>query len=181
MLALIATTLFTASATSADTTIYKKVDRYGNVTYTDVPPRAEEQAETIDIDSLNSYAPPAAELDTSPAAEDETASSEAPEYTAAVITSPAHDATVRENTGNITITARVEPALAGGDAMQLLMDGAPMGPPNRSGTFPLANVDRGTHQLQVRIVNDAGEVLLNGQPSVFHLQRFSALQPGARR
>ena len=62
-----------------------------------------------------------------------------------------------------------------------LMDGAPMGPPNRSGTFPLANVDRGTHQLQVRIVNDAGEVLLNGQPSVFHLQRFSALQPGARR
>ena len=57
--------LFAASplVASADTVIYKKVDRYGNVTYTDVPPRAEEQAETIDIDGLNSYSPPAEELE----------------------------------------------------------------------------------------------------------------------
>ena len=154
-------------------TIYKKIDADGNVVFTDVPPRAEETAETIDLDSPNSFAPePATEpLQGEPESAD--ADSAAHDYTAAQITSPAHDSSIRENAGSVTVTAQVEPGLASGHAVQLLMDGTPVAGPSQSATFPLANVDRGTHQLYAQVVDEDGSVIFTGGVSVFHMLRYS--------
>lgn len=165
-------------------TIYKKIDANGNVVFTDIPPRAEETAETIDLNSPNSFTPNDAELvDPAMLTADTDATEEAAaadyEYSALYVTSPTDDATLRDNAGNVTVTAQVEPGLAANHALRLVMDGTPVATGNQTGTFPLANVDRGTHQIQVQVVDEEGTVVFAGQPSVFHLMRYSALNPGA--
>jgi hypothetical protein len=37
--------------------------------------------------------------------------------------------------------------------------------------FDLVNVDRGTHRLQVQVLNRSGEVIQESDPVVFHLLR----------
>ena len=43
--------------------------------------------------------------------------------------------------------------------------------------FELQNIDRGTHSLQLRILDNAGGVVFAGAPSTFHLLRHSRLHP----
>ncbi len=43
--------------------------------------------------------------------------------------------------------------------------------------FELQNIDRGTHSLQLRILDNAGAVVFAGAPSTFHLLRHSRLHP----
>ena len=167
--------------TAQAATIYKKVDADGNVVFTDVPPRAEEKAETIDLGSPNSFTP---ELETellaaeaAPTGEEDEAAEQG--YSALQITSPVHDATIRDNAGNVTVTATTTPALAPGHALQLLMDGATVAGPSQSATFPLTNVDRGTHQLYAQVVDEDGTVVFTGELSVFHLMRYSRLNAPA--
>lgn len=162
-------------------TIYKKIDADGNVVFTDVPPRAEESAETIDLGSPNSFTPTAESQLIAAEPESADADSAAHDYTAVQITSPAHDSSIRENAGAVTVTTQVEPGLAGGHAVQLLMDGTPVAGPSQSGTFPLANVDRGTHQLYAQVVDEDGTVIFTGKLSVFHMLRYSRLTQPAKR
>jgi hypothetical protein len=174
-----------ASTTTQAAAIYKKVDADGNVTFTDVPPRAEETAETIDLESPNSF-----KADVPDAGPQETTSVEttdandavaAPEYTALVIVSPTDDMAIRDNAGTIEVTTSLEPSLADNHVMRLLLDGAPVAETNQTGNFTLENVDRGTHELQAQVLNDTGDVVFAGQPSVFHMLRYSALAPGRPR
>tara|TARA_A100001037_G_scaffold131137_2_gene118902 strand:+ start:44533 stop:45144 length:612 start_codon:yes stop_codon:yes gene_type:complete len=167
----------------AETKIYKKVDAHGNVSFTDVPPRAHEQAEAVDLGRSNSFAPPdtpapAAEpTSTAPGADAEAREGDQQKYAALKIVSPAHDATVRQNAGNLTVTASVTPALAGNRKMQLLLDGVVASGPSRTTTFQLLNVDRGTHELQAQVVDPAGRALFTSPASVFHMLRYSAIRP----
>ena len=170
-----------SSFNAAAATIYKKIDADGNVTFTDVPPRAEESAETIDLESPNYFTPPPGAV--GPAIDDEDEEEEAEavpphEYTSVEVASPDDDATLRQNAGNVTITTTVEPFLAPNHLLRLLLDGSPAGNPNRTGTFNLANIDRGTHQIQIQVVEPDGTVVFGGEPSVFHLLRYSAIRPG---
>ena len=81
-------------------------------------------------------------------------------YTDAVIVSPANDTAVRNNAGNLTVRGQVSPKLASGHRVQLLLDGVPQGAPRRTLEFSLENIDRGTHHLQVRIVDSGGQGLV---------------------
>ena len=73
--------------------------------------------------------------------------------------------------------AAIEPALAPGHAMQLYLDGT-LAQAAPDTTFQLSNVDRGTHSVELRVVDGSGATLINSEPSVFHLQRRSViLQP----
>ena len=98
-------------------------------------------------------------------------------YTDAVIVSPANDTAVRNNAGNLTVRGQVSPSLESGHRVQLLLDGVPQGAPRRTLEFSLENIDRGTHHLQVRIVDSGGKVLFAGAPSTVHLLRHSRLHP----
>jgi len=98
-------------------------------------------------------------------------------YVAADVVFPAHDAAVRSNAGDLTVKAHVEPALAQGHRLQLLLDGVPLGVAQRVPEFPLQNIDRGTHRLQIRIIDEAGETVFTGAASTFHLMRHSRLHP----
>ena len=104
-------------------------------------------------------------------------------YHSAAILSPADDEALRANGGQLTVSARIVPALRPGHRLQLLLDGTPKGRPQTSAQFHLTDVDRGTHRLRVRILDAAAGVVFVGKPSQFHLLRHSIRHPGvgARR
>ena len=97
-------------------------------------------------------------------------------YLSAAIASPANDAAVRANGGQLTVTARIAPALRPGHRAQLLFDGRPQGQPQAVARFHLTELDRGTHRLRIQILDAAGDIVFIGQPSEFHLLRHSILR-----
>ena len=96
-------------------------------------------------------------------------------YLSARIVFPGQGEAVRANGGQLTVEARIAPALRPDHRVQLLLDGAAAGPPQTAPRFRLTDLHRGAHGLQLRIVDAAGNVLFVGQPSEFHLLRHSRL------
>jgi len=173
--------LLAGSAAAGEGKIYRTVDAQGNVIFTDIPPREDDQnAEQIVIENSNSFdveeAIPADDqwiVEPEEAAEGGAADDDAPfRYDTLEIVSPADDAPVRDNAGNVTIVSNISPRLQSGHTLRLMMDGAVVqeGP---QGTFDLANVDRGTHMITLDIVDSAGNVLIRSNQSSFHMLRFA--------
>lgn len=165
--------------------IYKTVDAQGNVTFTDIAPKnaGDAQVQQVQVAPANSYETSAADRadPTAWIVEDPTADADedvAEFYRSARITSPTDDAGIRENAGNVTITAEVLPRLRPGHQLRLLIDGT-VEQVTRATSFQLTSMDRGTHVAQVDVVNADGRVLFSGQPSSFHLQRHSVLHGAA--
>jgi hypothetical protein len=179
-----------SNTAEANSRIYKTVDENGNVVFTDVPPRPDQQGEEVQLTAPSSFSPePTGRQQQSledwlgtadnPAADDEEES--ASPYNMLQVASPADDEGLRDNAGNVTVTATVVPALQPDHVMQLYLDGelAQSGPTT---TFQLSNVDRGTHNLELRIVSSRGDTLISSPASVFHLQRRSVInQPAPAR
>lgn len=179
--AVVATALLTAlccAAAGEERTIYRSVDANGNPVFTDMPPRQGESAEEIKITvtSGNSYSASNARTPYT----GNTTSAEAPTnstlYSLDII-SPANDETIRDNAGSVTISAATTPALRRGHSLRLVMDGTLTDLPADGTVFDLSNVDRGTHSIAIAVVDRAGNVLSQGEPSTFHLQRVSIPRP----
>jgi hypothetical protein len=176
---------FVAMNALADKQIFKTVDADGNVAFTDVPPRAEEAAETVDLVAPNSFA---AEQQASiqavdgrepwivdPDAQSEEDDSAAMPYLSLTISNPGNEANIRENTGTFSVLASIEPPLRAGHSLRLLLDNVPAASTGQDAIFNLSNVDRGTHTLKAEVLDKNGAVIFAGAPSVFHLQRYSKL------
>lgn len=160
----------------AESQIFRTVDEDGNVVFTDIPPREDdENAEQIIIENPNSFAVEEAipKADAWIVEPEEGEEAEPPfRYNALEIVSPADDEPVRENAGNITIVTNVSPRMQRGHVARLLMDGSVVqeGP---QASFDLANVDRGTHTIAVEIIDEQGQVLIRTEESTFHMLRFA--------
>lgn len=98
-------------------------------------------------------------------------------YESIKIAAPAHDSTIRDNTGNIAVSVSISPAIRTGlgHKLQLYLDGQPFGEAGTTTSFNLSNLDRGTHTLKPVIVDLSGKVLVEGTASTFHVSRFSML------
>lgn len=173
-----------AAGEQSSSRIYRSVDEDGNVVFSDQPPRPGQQAEPVEVQSENTFTPPpgtdsagatGAQQPEAAAAEDEAA----PAYRSLRVASPADDEGLRDNAGNVTVTAALEPALAPGHSLQVYLDGQ-LRQTTQGPAAQLLNVDRGTHTLELRIVDAAGNTLISSSPSVFHLQRRSVINQPAR-
>lgn len=161
-----------SGAQAGEHPIYRTTGPDGGPVFTDRPGAA--PAERVDLSPGNSFEPgdlPVTRPERGRAASGSTENASVYEI---AIESPGADQTVRENAGNLTVVSRVEPALAAGDRLQLLLDGAPAGT-STDGVFQLTAVDRGTHQLQVRVVDTRGRVHATSAAHSFHLLRHSVL------
>ncbi|MCC7410503.1 MAG: DUF4124 domain-containing protein [Gammaproteobacteria bacterium] len=157
-------------ATAAHGAIYKWTDGEGNVIYSDQPHPGAEQLEAVGVQTL----------DTPPLPPPPPANPEPPKplpYTELVIGTPANDATLRDNTGNVQVSVRLSPPLQTPfrHALQLYVDGQPYGDPGTTTSFMLVNVDRGRHTLRVAVVDGEGSEVKSSPPSVFQLHRASVL------
>lgn len=163
----------------AQSQIFKTVDEHGNVVFTDIPPRDDEDAaEQIVVETPNSFKVEEAIPNREEWLLDEEDVSEAPPFTYddLSIISPTNDESVRENAGNVTIVANVSPRLQQGHTLRLLMDGEPVQEGAQT-TFTMANVDRGTHLLTLEIVDrETNETIMLSEASTFHMMRY-AIRP----
>lgn len=146
--------------------VYTYVDSEGNRVFTDQP--QSEQAERIELPPSNTMTAPEIQppkpLTTIPRALN---------YQVLRILVPEPDATIRDITGNLIVTATSEPGLHPGHGFRLIMDGKPMGDPGDSPVFPLENIDRGTHQISVEIVDPDGRIVERTPAQPFHMKRIS--------
>ena len=132
--------------------VYKVTDTDGNVTFTDTPPLSSDSAvEEHSVHAPNSAKP--TETTRTPAASVEV---EAPTRYDTRIVTPAENATIPMGPGNFVVQAALSPRLASRESLQLLLDGEPVGAPQRTANWQLTNVYRGEHRLQVVRLDESG-------------------------
>jgi hypothetical protein len=91
------------------------------------------------------------------------------------ITTPLQDATVRDNQGIIPVAFTTTPMPDEDFSYQMYLDGEPWFQPFFSQQVYLSNVERGSHSIQVRLMDSEGTVVGESNSVTFHLHRASAL------
>ena len=151
--------------------MYKSVDEKGNITYSDTPPDKDSKAlEPPMLNAMPSVKPPARPL---PLENEET--EKQTQYSLLQITAPANEATLRNNSGNISITLSLTPALniKQGHSLSILLDGNVVKDKLITSATSLNNIDRGTHILSASVNSSNGATLLSSGPVTVHLHRAS--------
>ena len=87
------------------------------------------------------------------------------------IVTPADNASVPMGPGNFAMQAALNPRLAPSETLQLLLDGDPVGAPQRIANWQLTNVYRGEHQLQVVRLDERHAQLDASPASTVHVMR----------
>lgn len=160
--------------------IYKIVDKDGNVIFTDVPPK--ENSDTYSVNPGSSYQPPVTDQPATTGEQlganfesgEDPDATVTPAYASIDITFPAEDQAVRQNSGTVTFSIAIDPALHGDDQVQLSVDGQ-IKQKAAATAFTVEHMDRGTHVVQVSIIDGDGSVVLSSTPRTFHLLRYSAI------
>jgi hypothetical protein len=155
------------STAVAETRVYENVGPGGEVEYSDKPTsNAKPITVTPNVVTLPDV-PKYSSSDQKGKQQDNQRS-----YTTVKITTPANEEAIRSNAGNFAATAEVVPEVSGGDSIQWLFDGQKV--KGASTAFlTMVNVNRGTHTIQVQVVNADGEVLESSEPVTFHLLRVA--------
>jgi hypothetical protein len=164
----------------ASAEIYQWIDSAGHTAYGDHPPEGVDAtpmnvkpAQTFSTPPMSESAKAALTPDEKekPADEEQAGSVK---YTKLQIISPKNDEPVRSNAGTLSIQMGSYPELAAqsGDQFQVVMDGKPVMTTSVS-TVVLQNVDRGTHKLQVQIIDANGQVKKSSPTIEFHMLRVA--------
>jgi hypothetical protein len=169
------TAIFLVFSHAAGAAVYKTFDEQGNVVYTDDPVG---HGEPLTLPPLSTVPPP--RYQPAPASQAGNDADEAQSgYQQVAITSPTQDETLRDNTGDIWITASVEPALdaAAGDRLQYFLDGQTFGEPGVEEKVLIPNLPRGTHTVSVAVVGPSGTEVKRSEEVRFYLHRQSVNFP----
>lgn len=158
LLLLITLILISFYGYSGDKKIYSWVDKNGVLVFSDTPKVGATEVKltsqtlsmpTVDTRILDEQQPVAAKS-----------------YKV-VISSPADQGTVRENTGSVYVTSRITPRFENGFKIQLLVDGTAFAEPSNTSTFALRDVNRGEHTLQVKLFDPQGSIVSVSPISTF--------------
>lgn len=157
-------------AVTAHAEVYKSINADGEVVYSDRPAQG---AERVKMPPLPSYTPQPVRTLSRPAP----AVEQQMRYESFTITSPASDATIRNNLGTVEIDTRLAPALMTslGHRIQFYLDGMAHGALLDSTMLTLGNVERGEHRLSASVVDTAGNVLITTAEIAVHVKRASKL------
>lgn len=162
-------------ALPASAQIYKYIDANGNTVFTNQPPRGVEAdevklppANTVNISLPEQPAP----LD-----DDRQTESSSP-YRSLSIGGIPDDEALRANNGTFTVTVQLDPPLFQGHRVRFLLDGIPQAPASRSTSLQLNNVDRGTHRLEVEVLDN--EQVVQQALKTFTVQRIHTSSPARR-
>ncbi|MBT1445261.1 DUF4124 domain-containing protein [Shewanella sp. JM162201] len=150
-------------------TVYKWVDKDGNVHFSDKPhPNAEVvELQESSANQISMDKP----LGTLPVVK----KAEAIEYQINIL-APDKDATIRSNEGKFSVMAEVLPERPANSLWVLRLDGKVWGDPLELPLFDLDNIDRGEHSIEVQLIARNGKVIASSEPRTVFLHRTSVLQ-----
>ena len=146
------------------TQIYKVVNKDGSITFTDTPPT---NATIVELDVKTRNVVSAMKV---PEPQKSKVTKKKPNYSVS-ITSPAPEATIRNNAGDFVIKASQNSA-SKAPFYRLVFDGAPI-QRNSSGVFKLEGVNRGAHEYKVELTNNKGKTLASSPVQTLYLHQAS--------
>lgn len=158
---------FYATLASAETKIYHWVDADGKTHFADTAPPG--TAEII-IENKNLVSTP--QQQPKRTSNTSTNKEEIIKYQAE-ITTPKDDVAIRSNNGTLEVHIKTTPEKESTQRLQLFLDGQALGSPQISATIRALNVDRGTHQVQAKLLDEGNNILATTQVVTVHLQRVS--------
>lgn len=154
--------------------IYKWVDEKGVVHYSDTPKPG---STPVVLPSPQSYqSDPNLKSAMGDQPQSGTPATPTRQYQSLKIVKPQPEETVRNNSGDVEVVVSSEPPLQAGDKLVVLLDGKAAGEPQAGTSMTLQNVDRGTHQLQIHVVDMQGKTLNTSDPVTFFMHR-AIMQP----
>jgi len=148
------------------------VDANGTVHFSDRPVEGAQRVELAGAQFIGSRAPAAMGPRT-------TAPGAPAAYQAADIVSPADQETLWNIGTMLNVQVRFQPALQLGHRYDLVLDGQRrnINTTNQRATLP--DVFRGTHTLQVVVIDSAGAELMRSPSRTFHVQQTSVQNPNS--
>lgn len=170
----ILTCLLLTLALPASAQIYKYTDASGNTVFTDQPPEGQ-AAQSIELPTTNTVEMSAPRAPTSDSRE---AEQTAP-YGTLQLTDLPSDEALRANNGTFSVGVNLEPRLATGHRLRLLLDGQPYGQPSNVPRLQLTNIDRGEHSLAVEVLR-GDESIQQSAAVTFTVQRVNTGSPALR-
>jgi hypothetical protein len=160
--------LIATAAARAD--VYKSTNADGEVVYSDTPTRG---AERMKMPALPSYTPQPVRTISQPAH----TIVQQTQYERFTLSSPANEATIRNNLGTVVMETVLTPVLMSslGHRIQYYLDGVAQGASIDAATLTLSNVERGEHQLSASVLDATGKVLIATAETTVFVKRVSKL------
>lgn len=165
---------------TAQAEVYRYIDSSGNLVFTDTPPKDKAGAGKVEkVETKPLMTVPA--FQGGKGAKEASDSADTPRKAAAayeiVIQNPEPGATFQKNGEEaIPVAVSVLPSVAAGHRLVYLLGGQEQD--GIAGGLSSGEFDRGTHRLEVRVVDEKGAVLAKSAVE-FNIQQASALGPTA--
>ena len=158
--------LLSFSITLSAQTVYKFVDKNGNVVFSDTPV---DGAERVDV-------PPTSIIKMAPVTLPQTEVKPAviAGYDHVSITTPSQDAVFSNESGPIMITGSSSPELRADHRYRFSINGQPT-PPSQQAYYTLSSEARGSYTATLEIVDNNLHVVVTSAPVTFHVRRHSKL------
>lgn len=156
--------------------VYKTTDEDGNVTYTD---ESSSGAEKVRVKSPTTVTLPKPEdvqrmISENERRENAEEEEQSQPYDRVSINAPADEEAFHSGSGDVEFRVSSSPGLRQDHRYQLDLDGAPVGE-GRDGRFMVRNMDRGTHNASVHVVDPSGRRIQTGDQIRFTVHRPSVL------
>lgn len=149
--------------------IYKWTDSQGVIHFSDNPHSGAETVKTLEVQTYSSPEPAlSAQADKSDTIKKK---SQPAHYKEIAITQPQNEQTIRNNQGALSVIATLSPELFPGNQTQLLLDGHPVGNPQKQLSFEVSGIDRGSHTLQVQVIDNQGKSIIVSERITVFMQR----------
>ena len=148
--------------------IYRGVDEAGNVFYSD---KEQANTELIPTPTPNAISIPKLEPKKPVAKVEQTNS-----YKSFHIISPENNATIRDNSGTISINLSIQPSLdiKNGHQISIYLDGQRVITNATELTIQLPNISRGKHTLSAKIIDSKGKQIISSNSVTIHMKRTSS-------
>ena len=156
-------------ATAAHGEVYRYVDSQGNVTYSDEPIDGGEEVKVKPVTTITLPKP-----ETVQETEElrQKVAEEGSVYQSLSFSYPSDQQAFHSGNGDVTFEVNSSPALREGHKYEVTLDGQPVGQ-STSGQITVNNIDRGTHNAGVHIVDPEGVQVKTGTPITFTIHRPS--------
>ncbi|NWO04406.1 MAG: DUF4124 domain-containing protein [Alteromonadaceae bacterium] len=158
---------FLLVTTAANAEVYRHVDQYGNVTFSDEPM---DGGETVDVKPVTTITLPKPEAVRESDTLRDQVEQEGAVYESVALTYPQNNQAFRSGNGNVTFEISSSPGLQDGHQYEVTLDGQPVGQ-TRSNQLTVENIFRGTHRAGVHIVDGNGVQVKTGAPVTFTVHR----------
>ena len=151
--------------------LYKCEDKDGNTAYTDEPCLGGKE---MKLPPLHTYTPAVVPPSASDSKVSETSANT---YESLSIIEPKNDKTVYSNTGTVTISYQLKPALETnkGHQFSIAVDGKQLKAKGVTSQIKLQDLDRGSHSAQIFVVDSKNRIILSSKTTTFHLQKESLI------